>query len=579
MKNPITDSKNSVVTEKYYIGKGLEMRIYIAVIVILWSVNLASAAGFNTEEIQWGAGVTGTLYRDGTLTNGEYTIKVMEFTSHVQGVKSIQDKTIKIVPENPVEPMVYLEVYKNGTFIRDVVLNMVNDIYTDPDYEFRVSAVEFPSKSATEWVMEYYNPWAKISLQKRGKPDFEVTFKFTPDRTTFFNGETVIASITLKNKGEAFAKNVDVNLDAVPLKPWAGEISKLHKYYSKIEKDESQSFEVALIVPELLGEQEFNFSTNKKFYDAKGIEYRVTNSTPITVSPRLINISKAIKDRVYLKDTSTVLLTVSNRGTFDIYNIHLNDTMHENFELRSNTSLEWNIPVLRVGEEWSTIYSVRPLEASLSGYTVPAATAQFTVNNRQYNASSQTTTVVVNGPKIILNKTVSKSVANISEFVNVTVKISNIGNIGTRFEVKDSLPDSVSVARGSISLTGWSDHDSVQEFNYTIRMNREGEALLPAAVLNYTNVEYRGTARSVLSSDNPVITVVDPSKPGSISFAPPVVSSNESAALPVQEVTAAPTDAPADALNPEPTAYVPGFGGISTLIMLLFAFAVAFRRR
>lgn len=270
---------------------------------------------------------------------------------------------------------------------------------------------------------------------------------------------------------------------------------------------------------------------------------------------------------MYLKDTSTVTITVANGGMYDIYNIHVTDSINEDFELKSSTPFQWDIAVLKPGQEWSTTYSIKPLETSLSGYTVPAATAQFTVNNRQYNASSKTTTVVVNGPKIILNKTVSKSVANISESVNVTVKISNIGNIGTRFEVTDSLPDSVSIVHGSISLTGWSDPDSVQEFNYTIRMNREGEALLPAAILNYTNVEYKGTTRSVLSSDRPTITVIDPSK------TPPAQKA------PMGVAAAAPPDIqdPENAQEPSPTPIAPGFDIALAIIVLVFA--AACRRR
>ncbi len=258
---------------------------------------------------------------------------------------------------------------------------------------------------------------------------------------------------------------------------------------------------------------------------------------------------------MYLKDTSTVRILVSNSGTFEIHNIHINDSLNENFELRSNTPLQWDIPSLKPGEDWSTTYSIKPLEASLSGFTIPTANASFPIGNKIYNVSSQTTTVVVNGPELILTKTVNKQAVNTGDLVTVNVNIKNIGNIGTRFEAVDPLPEYVSLAEGITSITNWSEPNTVLGFSYTIRMNRAGKVELPATVANYTNVEYKGTTRAVLSSDEPVITVTDPSK--------------VSLASPIEVSTPVPT--------PNPTIVIPGFKIVIAFSALLFA--AALRRR
>ncbi len=545
------------------------MRRYLAIFIILWYVNLA--AGFSPNDIEWASAVSGTLYKGSSLTNGQYMVKAVQFSSPVPGLKDINGN---IVPETDVDPMVFLEVYKNGTLIKELVMNLVSEAYVDPDYEVRVSATGFMARNAREWVLEYYNPWATISIQTRALPELDV--KVTTDETAYtsYEDQIITATVTVTNSGSAFAKFVDVNLDTGELNPRGGDINQLHRSYSRMEKGASQSFSAILVVPQLLDQKSYNLSANAKGLDAKDIEYRATTaSRTITVSPKqnYFTISKAIKDRMYLQNTATVRLTVANGGMYDIYNINITDSMNDNFELKSNTSFQWDIPVLKPGQEWGTTYSIKPLEASLSGFIIPAAAAQFTANNKQYTASSKTITVVVNGPKILLNKTVSKQIVNISEDVNVTVSINNAGDIGTRTEVKDFVPDSVSLVSGATSQLNWSEANSIWGFTYTIRMNKEGTVELPAAVANYTDVEYRGMTRAIKNSPKPVITVVDPTRPlpisNSTAGAPAVAGQ---AAVPGQTVTSSGDIAPTQ--TPEPTPPItPGFNSIVALIVMILA--------
>ena len=64
-------------------------------------------------------------------------------------------------------------------------------------------------------------------------------------------------------------------------------------------------------------------------------------------------------------------------------------------------------------------------------------------------------------------------------------------------------------------------------------MDKEGEIELPAVVVNYTGVEYRGITRSVLTSERPVIKVIDPNRKTPVSL------------VPASEVTQNPTETPA----------------------------------
>ncbi len=540
------------------------MRIQYPTILfmIFYFISISSAAGFSPGDIEWGTAVSGTVYVGDTLANGEYMVKAVQFSSSVQGYKDLNGN---IVPEDPVDPSVFLEIYKNGTLLKEIVMNSVSEAYIDPDYEVKVSVTDFLSKNAREWVSEYYKPWASISIAKRAITEFEV--KVTPDKNPYISYSDLIitAKIEVKNNG-AFARNVDVNLNTGELKLRSGDVRELHRYYQRMEKGTSQSFEVVLLVPELVDQRSYTLSAVAKGYDAKDLEYSANTTISITISPQqnYFSISKSVKDRIYLQNAAMVTITAANGGRYDIFNIHLNDSMNENFELASAALLQWNIPVLRPGEEWSTSYSIRPLEADLNGFAIPAATANFTINNKPYYASSKTTTLVVNGPKIIVNKTVNKNPVNISEDVMVSVSIINVGDIATKVEMKDSLPKSVKLVSGSTSLSPvFLELNDPQGFSYIIRRDTEGEVQLPPAVTNYTGVEYRGLTRSQIRSNMPVITFIDPSK---VTPAPTAIANSTFIAAPEQKNTET-----QPASTPESTPYVPGFGSIMAFIMLLFA--------
>lgn len=221
----------------------------------------------------------------------------------------------------------------------------------------------------------------------------------------------------------------------------------------------------------------------------------------------------------------------------------------------------------QAGEEWSTTYSIKALETSLYGFSIPTATAQFTFNNQPYTVYSEINTVVVYGPKIVMEKSVDKSVVNIGEDVTVTVSITNVGDIVTNAAVNDSLPEGVSLVYGTTSLASTSlELNTPKIFSYTMRMNKEGEIKLPPAVANYTSFAYSGTTRSVLSSESPVITVINPSK---ITSTPTEIPTLVPTQITPKETIATPS--PTNTPEPTPTPITPGFTVVFAFIVLIIA--------
>lgn len=502
------------------------MRWYTVLLIItILMVVQATGATFSPDDIEFANNVSGTLHRGGTVTNGEYMVKAVQFPGGVPGVKVFKGDppTSEIVPETDVDPMVYLELYKNGVLQKEFVLTVMGGVYVDPDYEVEVSATAFTLRNAKEWVLEYYDPWATVTIRTRALPKLEVTITATDDfstaeKTTFTSNDdqVVRANVTVKNTGKTIIKKVDVDLKIGELKLRGGDFSQLHMYYDELLKDKSFSYQVVLVVPDLTDQRTYPLNASAKGYDVKDLAYNGSGSKTLTIVPHptYFSITKSVRDRIYLQEYASVLIKVANGGMYDISNIHIKDNMSSKFVLSSSPmSFEWDVPLLKPGDEWSTSYSIKPTEANINGWTIPAATANFTVNNRQYSNASQTITIVVNGPRLLLNKTVSKSVVNMSEDVTVTVSVNNIGNIGTKTDVIDTLPDGVSLVSGQLSQDNFSDPGKTWGFSYIIRISKEGDYELPAAIANYTNVEYRGTVHDVESSQRPVITVIDPSKP------------------------------------------------------------------
>jgi uncharacterized repeat protein (TIGR01451 family) len=486
--------------------------IFIITILLL---EIPLASSFTQNEINyWAPATEATLHKGNNVSNGPYTVIAVQFPTPVRGFKNFKNE---ILPETTVSPMVYLEIYKNGILMKETVLSLQAPNEIDPDFEVKVSLTDILPGTSRDWVMEYYNPWAKVSISLRGKPKLEVTV--TTDKTNYVSSidEILTATVKVTNTGDSDARDVEVDLDPGVLQLRGGSTSQFHQNYLKLKKGETQSFPIIFLVPKVATDKSYLLNAKTKGYDVKDLEYQASGSLAIPVSPKPfitgVSVSKALKNRIYLKDISVLRVTVSNGGDFDLYNVRVTDSLNENFELKSNSSLYWEIPEIKKGQDWVTIYSLKPLETNLDGFKIPVANAQFLINNKEYNASSESPSVIVNGPKIILNKTVDKQTVNISEDITVTVSVNNVGNIATKTQVVDYLPDNVSLVSGQTSIESvFLEVNKPQGFSYIIRPRMDGMIELPAAVANYISIEYRGTVRSALSSNRTVITVIDPDK-------------------------------------------------------------------
>ncbi len=541
------------------------MKILNFIIIIFLYTGISQAADFNKEDIEWDSAASATLYIGDSLVNGEYTIVAKEFSMPVPGIKNLQGN---IVPDAVVEPLVYLEIYKSGAFIEEIVMGMESEPYAGPDYEYRISVSEFPRRNSREWVYEYYSPWVKLSVQKRAYPDLQI--ELTTNKTAYITGydRIIYAKVMIINKGKAFAEDVNVNFNIGDLKLNSGDERQLHQTFMKIGANSVESIRVTLIVPDLIDEKSYYLNADAQGFDVKGKKYSASGSSSIIVTPRpdYFHISKSVRDRIYLGENDTVKITVANGGLYDIRDITVEDSLSENFQLEKNSTLQWNIPLLKPGEEWHTSYTMRPLKTNLNGFDIPEASAKFLVNNKPQKMYSEKTKVIVNGPIIVINKTPDKDVAYINEDVMVRVSIRNSGNTPTKIQVKDVLPDGAVLVSGKTSLGPvFMQLNKPQEFTYVFRKSTEGEVRLSPAVATYTDLNSRGVFYSEISSNSPEISFIETGKEKPVSSN--IQASNGSTGK-NQSVSGTKISLSEQAAA-KSTPITPGFGAISPIIIIV----------
>lgn len=516
---------------------------------------MVSAQSFNPNDIEWESAASGTLHKNEKLTNGEYSVIAAQFSGPVFGIKDINGNW---VPEEDVEPMVVLRIYRNDTFIKEIIMDLNSESYIDPNYEVKISTTGFPQKNEKIWIYQFYDPWITIDIQLRAVPSLSVDVTTDKDEYISYDDGDLIPNkdrmmtvkVTVTNNGDAFLKNIDIYLNVGELKLEEIKDNDLHQYFYKLEKGESASFDVILKIPEVTEKAEkrsYILNATVKGYDVKDIIYSRSNSKNITILPKspepnYFTINKAIRDQIFLAENAAITITVANGGKYNISDISIADSMNDNFELVSNISLQWYIPLLSPGQEWKTTYSIRPFNVNIEGFKIPSAIANFTVDNKRYMSSSDVNSVIVNGPKIILDKKIDKYYANKGENITVIITMKNVGDIATRIQINDTLPKNVTLIRGPIYNSVYLEPDKFQEFIYVISVDTNEEVQLPYTKANYTDMKYRKLIKSTIFSNSVVINAKSVNVTQTIvpTMATPVTTNNVNDTVPTSVHTLIP---------------------------------------
>jgi uncharacterized repeat protein (TIGR01451 family) len=463
---------------------------------------ITASAAFELTQLQWGTGTSGTLKRDGVISYMEYSVKVTSFTAPVESDR------YKNIPVDPVEAFVGLDILKNGTLLNKTILGR-NEYYISPDGEFKVTAVDFPESTGSEWLYESYDPWVTLELSPRGKPDFDLSENMDDEYLSSPNTEIVV-NVIVNNPGKADMLNVDLEV-GTKLPVLKGNL-KFH--YDKIPTGGQVSETMTFSTPIVTELTKYDIYTNVSGYDVKDISYNRSLLKTILIVPptQLIpTLRKSSNAKMYMKDYTLVSLSFQNTLNYDLKNVSISDTIPKGFKLISNNSLKWLVDIPANGE-WTSRYLLKPTEADKDGVIFPDAKAEFTLKNEYYTVQSNKPVTIVYGPNIDLKKQTDVTEITPGDIVTVTIVALNKGSTPSKVSIKDTVPSDVTLLSGNTTLDEYMEANKEVKFSYTIRSNSKGPFTLPAATADYFELGDRG-AKIVTNSQEISIRIKPPPTP------------------------------------------------------------------
>ncbi|SNQ61366.1 COG1361 family protein [Candidatus Methanoperedens nitratireducens] len=476
--------RNVSIGNKYY---GL-IKAVVVLLIISGFIGLVSA--YEETDLQWASGISKTLHRNDIIAYNGYTVKAISYPDPVESDRYSE------IPSEPIDPFVGLNVSKNGSFANNTALGLENS-YITPDGELRVIVRKLPSKNSTDWLLESYNPWATVELNPRGKPKLVVSVETDKDEYSSADDTEIIASVTVKNSGSADAVNVDLNIDA----PFPTKNGGLKYHYERIKKGESVTEDIIFISPIPTGDQMYSILANASAFDVKDLPYPANSSKQLSVvvNPEWsMSLRKTTLEKIYLKDSAMVSITLKNNGKIDIKNVTIEDSVPRGFKLVSNTSLNW-VADISAGGEWNYRYLVTPEEPNARGVVFPVATAEFKVKKELFGIRSNQPKIIVHGPLVTLEKHTDVSALNPGDTVTVTVSAKNNGSTPTRIFIKDQLPNGTTLVGGTTSFEEFLEAGKDVMFSYTIKIDSTEPVKLQPATAQYYKLGNTGGKISIES--------------------------------------------------------------------------------
>jgi uncharacterized repeat protein (TIGR01451 family) len=469
-------------------GYGL-IKWILTTLIIIWFVS--SAEAFDSKQLQWDTGISGTLKHDEVISYMGYSVKVVAFNAPVESDK------YKQIPVEPVEGYVGLNISRNGTLINETMLRLGESFITQ-DGEFKVTATEFPSSSGKEWLYESYSPWVKLELNQRGKPNLDLLIDTDDEYLSSPNTEIAV-NVVLKNTGTADMQNVDMDIGTeLPLLR-----GNLKFHYENIKKGTQVSETLTFSSPIIAELKSYDIYANVSGFDVKDISYKSVMSKTIIIAPppqQLPSLKKSSGAKMYLKDYTMVSLSFKNNLNYELKNVSITDYVPNGFKQISNNSLHWLINVPPNGE-WYFRYILKPTEADKDGVLYPAAKAEFEIKNEYYAIQSNMPETIVYGPRIDLTKQTDVQEIDPYGTLTVTVVAKNTGSTPSKVTVKDNLPEDVTLVSGTTMKEDYLEANMETRFSYTIRSDSDKPVRLPAATADYFELGDRGAKISTRSQE------------------------------------------------------------------------------
>jgi len=273
-----------------------------------------------------------------------------------------------------------------------------------------------------------------------------------------------------------------------------------------IKKGETKTaYTYTIISPDVINETIYTINTTAK-YKQNEQEYLFFSSSSMTVIPKKlkIKITKRVADTdIYKGEIVNVLYTLKNEEAESAKNLVL--LFAENEKYDAINVFNYSLASLNPGEEVTVEKEqVRPKEASDKLVLDGSKLYYEDMKGAKFNATSDSLSLKVKdtymqGPAILLQKTLDAYSVNRSDEVTVLIQLKNIGDESVNLIIRDGDRNWNETVKANSEIA----------LSYKTRFYNPGEFILPKV---YAFYDYLGN-RYKVSSNVIKINVIDPTIP------------------------------------------------------------------
>lgn len=532
--------------------------IFICLILLTLSCTIVSA--YDKDDIEWDddADTSGTLGWGGTLTSDSYLIRVEDFNT--EGFVSIsisQNGIVKEVSPVQVGQSVIYRDEANGKDIRAYLDKVTLNI--------------------DDWTGNMEDPTAGVKVYRRGIPEMKIEIDVDDEDSTYdprtISYPYITATIDIENEGHAKAYEMDLEIDPAGMELVDG---KLNHHFISIDEDEVlDPIEVKLKIPHYWEETDIDLKVTTRSKDINDDYNEDTEKEILTIEPAAeLIITKSITEEIYMDETAHVSVSIWNNGLYSLNSVTVENLIIEHLELQDNVNQQLTLS-FSPGETKTKVleYTLKPYKTGK--YNVPKMTAQYTdPSGKLQTFTSDDPSVEIEGPVIVITKSVSPSTVNVGDQVTVTVKVENTGTHEASVTTSETLSEAVSFVSGNMNFKDVVNPRQTHTYSYIIRTKEVGEFKLPATTGSFIDMEeYKGEK----ISNMPVISVVDPNAVETTTDAS--TSSDDSANSGSTSSSETPSSNSGDASNPDVEERVqPGFEGTMLVFVLGCVYLISKRQ-
>ena len=159
-------------------------------------------------------------------------------------------------------------------------------------------------------------------------------------------------------------------------------------------------------------------------------------------------VTKTVTEEIYIDETAHVSVSIWNNGIYTLSSVTLNNPQTGDLEVQDNVEAEVKLSLTSKETAGKILeYTLKPTKTGT--FTIPAATATFTdPNGKTHTYKSDTSKLTIDGPDIVITKTVSPESVSSGDEVTVKVTVKNQGTKDASVTTTETMPENATYVSG-----------------------------------------------------------------------------------------------------------------------------------